>query len=191
LLYDRDNLKQLSRKAWGIGIIFMAMGALLGGTSHGFRALITEASNDFLWKGTVYTVGFSVFFMLAGTIKASLPELKWRKPFYIYNGLAFLIYSLWMINHDGFIFVILDYIPALLLILGLQVWSLYKHKTICSKWIIAGVLASFIGAGVQVGHIGFHFHFNHNDFYHVIQMVGLFFFYKGVINMKDFGASGA
>jgi Family of unknown function (DUF6962) len=28
-------------------------------------------------------------------------------------------------------------------------------------------------------------HFNHNDLYHVIQMVGMYVFYKGAILLRD------
>ena len=45
--------------------------------------------------------------------------------------------------------------------------------------VVAGVVVSFAGAGVQMSGFALHQHFNHNDLYHVIQMFGLWLFWKG------------
>ena len=48
-----------------------------------------------------------------------------------------------------------------------------------------GVLVSFMAAAVQVNGVALHAHFTHNDFYHVIQMGGMYLFYRGVLVLKD------
>jgi hypothetical protein len=47
------------------------------------------------------------------------------------------------------------------------------------------VLVSFLAAGVQFNEIALHQHFNHNDLYHVIQMGGMYLFYRGALVLKD------
>ena len=37
------------------------------------------------------------------------------------------------------------------------------------------------------GYINTKEHFNHNDIYHIIQMAGMYYIYKGVLQIKDFG----
>lgn len=189
LLIAQYSKKQLCRRSWGIGFIFIGVGTLLAGVKHGFGAYLSQTSSGLFWKGALYTTGLSVFFMFAGTVKGSVPELKWRKPLHLYNAAALAAYAIVMINNDSFLFVILDYVPAMLLIFVVQVWSLVKHKSTSAKWFIAGVVVSFIGAGVQVSGFDLHPHFNHNDLYHVIQMLGLFLFYKGARNLNDYGRS--
>ena len=44
---------------------------------------------------------------------------------------------------------------------------------------------SFLAAAVQVNGIALHDHFNHNELYHVIQMGGMYLFYRGARVLKD------
>jgi len=57
--------------------------------------------------------------------------------------------------------------------------------TVGSGYISIGIIISFIGAGVQASRLGLHQHFNHNDIYHVIQMIGMGFFYHGATLLTD------
>jgi hypothetical protein len=45
-------------------------------------------------------------------------------------------------------------------------------------FILTAVLLSFAGAGIQSSNVQLHKNFNHNDIYHVIQMVAMYFFYR-------------
>ena len=45
-----------------------------------------------------------------------------------------------------------------------------------APWMAGGVLVSFMAAAVQVNGVALHAHFTHNDFYHVIQMEGVYDF---------------
>jgi len=38
-----------------------------------------------------------------------------------------------------------------------------------------------VGILLMVNKVSLHQHFNHNDVYHVVQIVGLYFFYKGAV----------
>jgi len=51
------------------------------------------------------------------------------------------------------------------------------------KWIRRGLIVSAAGFVVQKSGFGFHQHFNHNDIYHVIQIVGFWCLYEGVRRM--------
>jgi hypothetical protein len=48
-------------------------------------------------------------------------------------------------------------------------------------WLKKGILVSAVGLLLMVGKLSLHQHFNQNDLYHVVQMVGLFFFYRGAV----------
>ncbi len=52
-------------------------------------------------------------------------------------------------------------------------------------WIVAGILASFVGAGVQMSGFALHRHFNHNDLYHVIQAGALYLLFRGGMLLRD------
>ena len=50
---------------------------------------------------------------------------------------------------------------------------------------LGSLRVSFAAAGVQVSGLDLHQHFNHNDLYHVIQLVGLYAFYRGGLMLTD------
>jgi hypothetical protein len=56
-----------------------------------------------------------------------------------------------------------------------------EHRKIGVSWLRKGILASAIGVALMVAKVSFHQHFNHNDLYHVIQMLGLWCFYRGAV----------
>jgi hypothetical protein len=48
-----------------------------------------------------------------------------------------------------------------------------------SAAVVAGILVSFLAAGIQQAGIAPPPAFNHNDLYHVVQMVGVVLLYRG------------
>lgn len=53
------------------------------------------------------------------------------------------------------------------------------------KWIALGALVTIIGLIVQRSGFRGHRNFNHNDFYHLIQIAGFYFFFKGAGTLRD------
>jgi hypothetical protein len=47
-----------------------------------------------------------------------------------------------------------------------------------------GVFVSLAGVAVQQSNWGLHQHFNHNDIYHLIQIVGLYYFYRFALHLR-------
>jgi hypothetical protein len=53
------------------------------------------------------------------------------------------------------------------------------------KWLSAGIAVTLIGAVVQLSGFRRNADFNHNDAYHVIQIFGLYFFFKAASRLRD------
>jgi hypothetical protein len=53
------------------------------------------------------------------------------------------------------------------------------------KWIGRGIAVTLIGAAVQQSGFRHHSDYNHNDAYHVIQIVGLYCFFRGAARLND------
>ncbi len=53
------------------------------------------------------------------------------------------------------------------------------------RWLKGGVLVTVIGVLIQQSGRSLHQHFNHNDIYHLVQMVGIYCFYRGVACLHD------
>ena len=102
-----------SRWMWSLGFLFIGLGAFLGGTSHGFVEYLGDDGLRLIWKGTVYCVGFSMLFAVAGTIEGSIDNTAVRYALQGANALAFTVYAAWMASHSAFIYVIYYYVPAM------------------------------------------------------------------------------
>lgn len=169
----------LPQRRWALAFFFIGLGALLGGTSHGFALYLGDDAATAIWKATVYAVGVSMWFALAGTIAGSgLPD-RWRQFLGFINSAGLVLYALWMLYHDDFVYVIADYLAAMLAVALLQGYALFRHRGESAPWIIAGVVVTLLGALVQQSGFAMHRHFNHNDLYHVVQIGGLLLLYRG------------
>ena len=169
-----------SAQLWGIGFLWIGLAALLGGTSHGFAAYLSDTGGFVIWKATVYAVGLSASFALAGSIDGAPLNQRSTRAMHTLNILAFLVYGAWMLSHSGFIYVIYHYVPVMSAIAILQAYACTKQWSPGALWIIAGVLVTMAGAAIQRSGFSLHIHFNHNDLYHLVQVVGLVFFYRGI-----------
>ena len=73
----------------------------------------------------------------------------------------------------------------MLLIIILQIFARVKYRAASAAWLISGIIVSFIAAGIQLSGFTMHEHFNHNDLYHVIQILAMYIIYRGVILLRD------
>ena len=184
LLLAVAGQRNQAKRLWAIGFIFVGLGALLGGTSHGFVTYLGEDGLRYIWKGTVYAVGLSMLFAVAGTIEGSSFGTFVRRVLHSVNVTGFVVYATWMIDHSGFIYVIYHYVSAMIGIALMQAWTWSRHRAIAAPWIIAGVLVTLLGAIIQQSGFTLHEHFNNNDLFHVVQIVGLFLLYRGTSKLE-------
>ena len=186
LLVPSSSRNQLSQCGWGVAFIFLGLSALFGGTNHGFVNYMQQESLDLLWSGTLYCIGLAMFFALVGTISGSVANRTWRFFFYAYSVVVCSAYAWWIFDHDDFVYAVLINASTFIVISGLQLSALKRHQAKSTKWILAGVAVSFFSAGIQRSGFDLHVHFNHNDLYHVVQIAGLYLFYRGAGLLRDF-----
>jgi len=175
---------QASVYSWAAGFACFGLASFAGGTFHGFSMLISQAVLEELWRVTVYAIGLASFFLLIGTFSASiLPPV--RRFVILIPFVQLIVYVLWMATHDDFRYVIYDYAVTNLAILAIQFSAGITHRARSAPWLAGGVLVSFLAAAVQVNEIALHQYVNHNDLYHLIQMGGMYLFYRGALILKD------
>ena len=163
------------RRFWAGAFWAMALAAFLGGTSHGFAPFLGDLANAALWRATMVAIGAAAVLLLYASL-LRVSEARFWKWLLVAD---FALYSLWVcFIDDDFFYAIVEYGGAMLVVLVIYlVLAVRLHPG--AVWIIAGIAVSFIGAGIQQAGIAPHRHFNHNDLYHVVQMVGLGLLYKG------------
>ena len=169
---------------WASAFLALALGALLGGVSHGWGPALTDFWRVVLWKATALSIGVVSYSALIGmgcVVLRGAP-LRWLQAL---AAAKLLLYWGWMATHDEFRYVIYDYAPSLLLAALAGLWLWLRRNQPAGAWIAAGVAVSFAGAGVQLSGFALHRHFNHNDLYHVIQMAGLYLLYRGAAALEE------
>ena len=155
-------------RMWSAAFLFTAIAAILGGLHHGL-------ANETLWRPTIASVALASFFLLAGTHKKLL----------VVAAVKFAIFAAIMIKRQEFLIVILDYGVTLLVVASSAFFVWIRRKNRGSALIMAGVGVSVVAALVQQSGIRFHEHFNHNDLYHLIQIVALWLLYRGRVEIKN------
>jgi hypothetical protein len=174
---------QASVKFWAASFLVTAVAAIAGGTSHGFADVLGTTGHAVLWKLTVWSIGFTAFFLLLATAHAALIG-RARQALIVAAGLQLVVYFVWMISHDEFTWVIAGYLPAVVVVLVLQSREL-RRGTAGAGWLVLGIATTLVGAGVQASGFALHQHFNHNDLYHVIQMGATVMLYRGAALARD------
>jgi hypothetical protein len=185
LVLAGEHRRKGCRRSWGLGFLFVGIGALLGGTSHGFAPYLTDTAMRWIWTGTLACVGLSMFLAVAGTIRGTELQSGWRASLRFVNVAGLIAYMAWIATHDTFMAVIVDSVLALLLVALIQAWAWHESQAESAKWLISGVLVSFLSAAVQQSGISVHVHFNHNDLYHIVQLLGVYLLYRGVCLLAD------
>lgn len=181
---SRAGSKNRSKTLWTWALVAIGLASLFGGTYHGFSLVIPADLNNYLWKATTISIGFVSCLVVAGTAFATTAG-AWRTVLVSISLIQLLIYTGWMATHDEFVYVILNYAPSMILVFILQAIALARRRLGSELFIMGGVVVSFVGAGVQQSGLALHHHFNHNDIYHLIQMVGIYLFYRGALKLRD------
>ena len=151
--------------------------ALVGGTLHGFRPVLGDQAYALLWKFSVLAIGVTAFLFLASSAYASLRAGP-RRGLLTMAIILLVVYVAWMVQHDEFIWVIVNYVPQVIVVLGLQVVQVYRGVA-GAGWLVGGLLVTLAAAMIQVSGFAPHRHFNHNDLYHVVQMAGIVLLFRG------------
>jgi small-conductance mechanosensitive channel len=165
-------------RLWSAAFGAMAAGSFFGGTYHGFFTSMRPLAARVVWTTTTILVGFAACLLLSATIVATRRQggRSWLLPSV---WIQFGIYVIWMLRHDDFFYVIVEYGAAMLLIVGLLVSNAAVRRQEWARWTIAGIATSIAAAFVQQSGVDAHQYLNHNDLQHLVQMVGLFLLYRG------------
>jgi hypothetical protein len=156
----------LKRSHWRTLFFFGALGALLGGTFHGFREAMGPVAATILWRATTISLGVASYGLALAAAK-ELP-VKWHRPVALAALIKVSLFALWMLGHDAFIYVVVDY--GLAMLFALTVYAPRLRGRVDAQWIVAGIGGSLLAAIIQrsrlvVGPL------NHNDLYHFAQIV--------------------
>jgi hypothetical protein len=175
-----------TRSAASIAGAFMATGvaAAFGAVAHGIDPLREPELRARIWRGALYTTGFggvgaiasAAFFAARGGARVLLLGFALIK---------LVIYLISAIRKPEFRLAVIDYGVALTVLLVGAVYGLLRWHEPGATWIIGGVAVSLVAGLVQGLRVSPHRWFNHNDLFHVIQIVALYLFFRGGALLVD------
>ena len=169
-------------QGWVVAFLGVAVAAALGGTWHAVPVDWPEPIIRLLWQGMVLALGLASFGMLAGSVLSTVPR-RWQAVAMLAIFVKSLVYLSGATACKYFDCAIVDYFSAMLVVLVLHV-RLLLQEVASARWIVGGVLVSAIAIAVVAS--GFSPGFlTHNDLYHLIQMVALYGFFRGVQQFRD------
>jgi hypothetical protein len=168
---------------WGGAFVCTALASFLGGSYHGFIQMIPPGSAKLLWKATLFSTGVGSACILAAAAYAGTAGTlqRWLIGVVV---VKLAVYLWWMSAHDDFIYVILDYGAAMIAMVLLAWMSKTGGMAAAAGWLTAGVAVAVVASLIQALRIAPHPQFNHNDLFHVVQMVALYLLYRGGLVLK-------
>jgi hypothetical protein len=175
-LYFAFALWRAAFRPWGLAFAFTALGTIAGGTYHGIGPMLHPQLDAAIWKLTVYAIGLASFFLLTGAA-VTTTEGRLRRGLIFGALVKFGAYATWMITHEDFKWVILDYGVSLLVVGAL--FAAAWRTSPAAPWIVGSIAVAIVAACVQQARIGLSAQFDHNALYHVVQLLSLWMLYRG------------
>lgn len=175
--------RQRAARLWGAAFVAVGVAALTGGTLHGFAPHLSAGAEAGLWLATYYAIGLANLFYLAGGVAAVVEPGPLRRGLEAAVLVRFVAYAAFLTAHRDFRYVLYDFGVTLAALIVLAMHPRVPRRG--REGLVFGVLASLAGAVVQRSGLALHPDFNHNDLFHVVQMVGLYFFYRAGRVLED------
>lgn len=171
-------LRERTTPARLFGLAFVASGvaAAIGGSLHGFGPRWSEAQRAHAWLATYGAIGLANLLLVAGAVLAWAPRL-YHVPLLGLLGFRLGVYAILLASHREFRYVVYDFAGTLLALAALALLG-RASRPAPVPMVLLGVAVSFAGACVQHFRLAPHPLFNHNDLFHVIEIGGLYCFYR-------------
>jgi hypothetical protein len=176
--------RQVAVRWWAVAFASVAVAAALGGTCHGFVLQLGGTLTGHLWRLMIAALSGASFAMLVGTILSSAPAKVQHRLLGAAVGKSLLVW-LALSQQPRFEIAAIDYLVSMGVILGLQLQALLNGPTRAAPWLIAGILVSGLALGILASGFTLSTALNHNDLYHLVQLIGLGLLYQGAKQLKD------
>lgn len=167
-------------RLWGLAFAATATAAMVGGTCHGFTAYLPYPLALALWKIVMASIGLASSFMLLATVVSTVAK-SMRLWLGMAIGLKLALYLGWLTTHTNFAVAVIDYLLAMAMVFVLHLLA-YSWGETKAGWMIGGIMVSGLAASVLLTQFT-EYGLSSNDVYHLIQLVALYLFYRGVCSL--------
>jgi hypothetical protein len=180
-LLGRIEIFATAASFWGLAMLFLALGMLIGGIDHGFFEQKGDSRGRMiLQKATWICTGIMTFLTLLTALYRFAPA-GWRAPVVLIGLVQFFIFCFFAIRIHKYLVVIINYAPVLLILLVLNIIGLSSGSG--SGWFIIGILISIAASGLQALGVDRFSPVDRNGLYHIILMVAIAFLFAGGLGL--------
>lgn len=166
---------------WGIGFISLAIASFLGGTAHGFKPALSKVTHAIIWRTTLATIGVTSATMVIGLTIARMTGIL-QTAIIAATSVLLVGYLILISFKDEFFYAIIGYTPSIIFVLIVEIMTLFGNNPSIEKtsavWNLTAVIVSVISTTIQAKKIGISKNFNHNDLFHIVQMIGMYCFFR-------------
>ncbi|MCB0393290.1 MAG: hypothetical protein KDD25_01950 [Bdellovibrionales bacterium] len=158
-----------NRFDWKKLFVWVGIGALLGGTFHGFVNQWPLFWEIALWKFTILAIGPVGWMLYRVTYQELYSYILSRRAYWLSLS-YYLIFMIAALIHSRFYVVMIYYGPILIVSMVL----FFRSNTVGPtrhKGVAIGLLLSILSALIQVTGVSINEWLNHNDLYHYAQAV--------------------
>jgi uncharacterized protein DUF6962 len=184
LLYSAAAEGSASRSFFGLTVLATAVAAAFGAAAHGIDPRTDREQRERCWRASLYMLGFAGAATIA-SVGFFVARGSGRTAILVVAVVKLLVYWVSITRRPEFRIAAADYSGALALLLAGALYAIGRWHAAGMPWLVAGVGVSLVAGLVQSRRIVFHRHFNHNDLFHVIQMVALYLFFRGGALLVD------
>jgi hypothetical protein len=163
---------------WAISFITLAVGALLGGISHGFGPMLSKIAKMIIWRLTLLFIGLTALGLLLSALTI-LTNGKVNIGILSFFVILFAYYNYKVFKNDSFLIAIKFYLPFIIIsLICFSYIFIYRGYT-GALFISVGLLVTLFASLIQLSKIVLHKHFNHNDLFHIVQIIGMYLMFEG------------
>lgn len=155
--------------------VSLSLGAVFGGTVHGFFGEESSLGYKILWPATLVSIGMMAL-AVWGIAATTAFSMKVARRVQRMGALLFALYvgGVFFLRQPYWI-AIVDYLPPAFFLLSVWTRVYFRTRTKPVLWGVVGLALTVVAAGVQIGQVAVHpVYFNHNALYHLIQAVALY-----------------
>ena len=180
------NSQMEVHKYFSFYFLSIAIGASFGSVYHAVETKFHNFRSG-LWKMIMICMVLSSVTLLLAIIFFSISSNDSSQKFLQILSYGVIFFSTIKIFYDddiknaAIIYYPISFISAVVMFL-----SWYHNSNMDAKQILIGLIISLFGTSFVITRISLHKHFNHNDLFHVFQIIGMYFIFVGSIKILDF-----
>jgi hypothetical protein len=171
-----------SRGLWALAMLFLAVGFLLGGIDHGFFEPQGNTRVRFvIRKACWFCAGIATWLITLSTA-CQFASGAFRTALFVVASIQLVIFLILATRIHYFLLVMLDYVPALLLVLVLNITGLFSGSG--SWYMTVGIALSVFASILEGLRVDVFAPVDRNGLYHLVMMVAVVFLFLAVLGLK-------